>query len=320
MSLSIGLRTVKTAVGVTLAVSIAQLLGLDQYASAGMLAILCIQSTKKQSLITSRNRFLGSFITIALSYLLFEGIAFHPVLIGCLLFIYIPISVYFNMTDSIVTSAVVGLHLYSYGYINLPLILNEVAILSIGITVALGLNLFMPNLDGLLDKNQKQVDENFKKIFKEIVNFLTNSQTEWSGKELLETEKLIKKSKKLAIVEQENRLFDKNESYYAYFQLRDQQLAILERVLPYIASIPDSLPQSKLIARFITEMTDFIHSGAKVDVILDSLYDLREDFKKMELPKTREEFEIRASLFYFVQEMEQYLVMKQKYHEQKKRD
>lgn len=317
MGFSIGLRTIKTAIGVALAVIIAQILGLDQYTSAGMQAILCIQTTKKQSINTSRNRFFGAFIAFALCYLLFKGISFHPVLIGVFLLIYIPISVYFHITDSIVTSAVIALQLYSYGIIDLPIVFNQLAILAVGITVALVLNLFMPNLDGLLEKNKKQVDENFKNIFKEIVHFLTNSQTEWSGKELLETEQLIKKSKRLSIVEQENKIFDKDDSYFAYFQLRASQLAILERVLPYIAAIPDTLPQSKLIANFITEMTDHISEGTKVDQIINSLHVLRENFKTMDLPKTREEFEIRASLFYFVQEMEQYLQLKQKYHDQK---
>ena len=37
---------------------------------------------------------------------------------------------------------------------------------------------------------------------------------------------------------------------------------------------------------------------------------MKVEFEKMELPKTREEFETRAALFQFVREMEQYLIIK----------
>jgi len=320
MNLSIGLRTIKTVIGVALAVSIAQFLGMNNYASAGMLAILSIQSTKKQSLVTARNRFIGSIFMMALCLLFFEGVAFNPLLIGCVLLIYIPLAVYWNVTDSIVPSSVVALHLYSYGYINLSVVLNEISIIAIGMTVALLLNLFMPSLDRVLESNKLEIEEKFTKIFKEIVKYLNNNDTEWSGIELIETEKLIKKSKKLAIVEQENNLFQKKDSYYAYFQLRDKQLAIIERVLPYVTSISTKVEQSKLIAKFIDEMSDHINSANTVDIRLQSLNDLRANFQEMDLPKTREEFEIRAALFYFVQEMEQFLLIKKHFFEVKKEE
>ncbi|WP_371862225.1 hypothetical protein [Weizmannia acidilactici] len=43
---------------------------------------------------------------------------------------------------------------------------------------------------------------------------------------------------------------------------------------------------------------------------LESLHTLQENMKKMELPKTREEFEARAALYVFLQEIEQYLTIK----------
>ena len=45
----IGYRTVKTALGTTLAIVLAQLLGLDNFPSAGIITIFCIKATKKKS-------------------------------------------------------------------------------------------------------------------------------------------------------------------------------------------------------------------------------------------------------------------------------
>ena len=44
----IGYRTLKTALGTTLAIVLAQILGLENFASAGIITILCIKATKKK--------------------------------------------------------------------------------------------------------------------------------------------------------------------------------------------------------------------------------------------------------------------------------
>lgn len=41
---------------------------------------------------------------------------------------------------------------------------------------------------------------------------------------------------------------------------------------------------------------------------------MREEFKEMPLPKTREQFEERAALFHLVRELEQYLIIKSQFH------
>lgn len=46
----IGYRTLKTALGTALAIYLAQLLHLQNFASAGIITILCIQITQKRSL------------------------------------------------------------------------------------------------------------------------------------------------------------------------------------------------------------------------------------------------------------------------------
>ena len=48
MKFRIGYRTIKTAVGTAISILIAQQLGLDNFASAGILTILCIQGYEKK--------------------------------------------------------------------------------------------------------------------------------------------------------------------------------------------------------------------------------------------------------------------------------
>lgn len=47
MKYRIGYRTIKTAVGTSISIMIAQMLQLDNFVSAGILTILCIKSQRK---------------------------------------------------------------------------------------------------------------------------------------------------------------------------------------------------------------------------------------------------------------------------------
>lgn len=45
----IGFRTIKTAIGVSISILLAQALQLEYYTAAGILTLLCIQKSRKQS-------------------------------------------------------------------------------------------------------------------------------------------------------------------------------------------------------------------------------------------------------------------------------
>ena len=158
----IGYRTVKTAIGVTLAISIAQLIGLNSFPSAGIITILCIQVTKKKSLYAAFCRFVACIIAMIYSTIFFEGIAFNPIVIGLMLLVFIPTVVKLNVQEGIVTSSVIILHIYSAGHVTPKLLLNETGLLIIGITVALIMNLYMPSKEKEMKHFQESIERDFK--------------------------------------------------------------------------------------------------------------------------------------------------------------
>ncbi|MFE8695528.1 aromatic acid exporter family protein [Cytobacillus sp. FJAT-53684] len=310
MKFKIGYRTIKTAIGTTASIILAQILGFDNYVSAGILTILCIQVTKKKSLKTSWNRFFACLLAMVFSTVIFEGMAYHPIMIGFLLLLFIPTAVMLKVSDGIVTSSVIILHIYSAGEVTRDILLNELGIITIGIGVALLANLYMPSLDEKLKEYQIQIEENFKRIFEEIVIYLRTNESNWDGIEITETAQLINEAESLAFRDVENRFLQNENVYHHYFKMREKQFEIIERVLPIITSISYTASQVDMVADFIEELAENIHPGNTANRFLDKLYDMKALFKKMDLPKTREEFEERAALYQFVQEMEQYLWIK----------
>lgn len=319
MKFRIGYRTIKTAIGTSASITLAQILGLENFTSAGILTILCIQVTKKQSFRTSWDRFFACLLSMVFCIVFFEGIAYHPLTIGLLLLLFIPTAVMFKVSEGIVTSSVIILHIYTAGQVTSELILNELGIITVGIGVALIANLFMPSLDQKLDEYQMLIEDNFKRIFDEIVIYLRTNESQWDGIEITETAGLIDEAKALAFRDVENRFLQNENLYYQYFKIREKQFEIIERVLPIVTSISQTVEQGEMIADFIEDLAENIHPGNTANRFLDKLYEMKSSFKRMELPKTREEFEVRAALFQFVQEMEQYLVIKSSYQEIKNR-
>ncbi|WP_100331502.1 aromatic acid exporter family protein [Bacillus xiapuensis] len=306
----IGYRTIKTAIGTALAIIISQSMSLENFVSAGIITILCIQNTKKKSLQAAWSRFRACTIAIIFCAIFFEGIGFHPLMIGLLLLFFIPTVVALKVKEGIVTSSVIILHMYSAGEITKSVILNEYGIIIVGMGIALLMNLYMPSLEKRLYRLQDEIEENFRRIFQEIAMYLRDNQHVWDGKEITETVKLIKEGKEFAFQDIENHFLREEKLFYSYFSMRQKQFERIERVLSIITSISHQVEQAHVIADFMEELGERIHPGNTAHLSLQKLERMRAEFEKMDLPATREEFESRAALLQFIKEMEEYLLIK----------
>ncbi|MGM7635470.1 aromatic acid exporter family protein [Bacillus sp. Hm123] len=315
----IGYRTIKTAIGTSLAIILAQWVGLENFVSAGIITILCIQNTKKKSLRAAWSRFLACTVAMFFCWVFFEGIAYHPLMIGLLLLFFIPTTVSLGLKEGIVTSSVIILHIFSDGHISTTNILNEFGIISIGIGVALFMNLYMPSLEKKLYQLQEQIEENFYKIFYEITLYLRDNDHIWDGKEITETANLLKEGKRLAYQDIENHFLREEKLFYTYFSMREKQFEKIEHILWIVTSLSHQVQQAHIIADFMEDLSTNIHPGNTAKFSLQKLKKMKSEFEQMDLPTTREEFETRAALFQFVQEMEQYLLIKSSFKGLKKR-
>ena len=78
---SIGYRTLKTALGASIAIAVAQFFDLQFYTAAGILTILSVQPTKKKSLHAVYTRVISSIVGIALAYFFFGIFGYNAIVI-----------------------------------------------------------------------------------------------------------------------------------------------------------------------------------------------------------------------------------------------
>ncbi|PYZ98551.1 hypothetical protein CR205_08180 [Alteribacter lacisalsi] len=309
----IGYRTLKTALGAALAIAIAQWIGLDFYASAGIIAVLCIQKTKKQSFQMSWERLLACLIGLAFAAVLFEIAGYNPVALGLLLLMFIPTTLVVNAQAGIVTSTVIILHIYTLQAVSVPIIFNELALIVIGIGCALLMNVYMPSVETELAKQQQELENKFRKILHEFAVYVREGDSDWTGKEITEAADIVDTGKNTALQNLENHVLRYEDLFYHYFKMREKQLDILERIMPLLASVDTRVRQGEMTAEFLENLSQAVHPENTAHLFIDELEELQASFKEMPLPATREEFETRSTLLHLIRELEQYLVIKRQF-------
>lgn len=310
---SIGYRTIKTAVGTGLAIAIAQYFGLQSFASAGILTILCIQPTKKKSLHAVYTRLVASLVGMAYSFIAFEVFGYNPIILGLMLLVFVPTIVSIGVSAGFVSSAVIMMHIYAASDFTVHLFLNELGLMAVGFGTGLAVNMYMPDIQKELDYYRIEIEGLYRTIFSEIVKYLRNGDTSWDGQQLITAANVLNKAKSLAFQDVENHLTRKENLYYTYFDIRERQLEIIERVLPKITALPVMVQQASLVADFLEDLANHIHSGNTTRTYREKLDKVKKDFASMPLPESHEKFLAMAALYQFIEEMDQYLLIKQSF-------
>lgn len=313
--MKIGYRTLKTAIATPIAISIAQLLGITNVASAGVLTILCIQPSRKKSVESALHRFFACLLAIVFSIVLFELLAYHPVVLGLLLAIFIPVTVFLKIEKGILTSMVITLNIYSLGMISLHFIYEQLLLIIIGIGIGLLVNLYMPSLDKQLKAKQKQLEQNFQSILREIALYIREENMDWDGKEITKVEKILEEVEELLERDRGNQLLRDDRAFEKYFRMREKQFDLLQQMLPLVTRLPKKDEVSDRIAHFFETLSESVHPGNTAVIFLEELKEVRKEFHEERLPQTQEEFETRASLLQLLYDIEEYLILKSKFKE-----
>ncbi|WP_235863180.1 aromatic acid exporter family protein [Ureibacillus sinduriensis] len=307
----IGYRTIKTAVGATIAIAIASYFNLEFASSAAILTILCIQTTKKKSVHAVYTRLIASLTGMAFAYILFETFGYNPFVLGIMILIFIPTIVSINVSAGFISSVVIIMHLYSEANFTIELLLNEISLMAIGFGTALAVNMYMGDYQKELERYIDELEAIYRSIFREIAKYLRNGDTSWDGRELIEAEELLNRAKSLAFKDVENHLTRKQNEFYLYFDMREKQFEIIERVLPKITTLPVMVQQAELVGDFMEDLAENVHSGNTAKTFREKLEIVKKEFANMPLPETHEKFLAMASLYQFIEQMDEYLMIKQ---------
>jgi uncharacterized membrane protein YgaE (UPF0421/DUF939 family) len=305
-----GFRVIKTAAATLAAIGTAVLLGAANPLSAGLLAILGVETTRWRGLRIVFARFMASVFGLLLASVLFVVIGFHIWVLSIYILIAFPLLARFGLKDGIVTGSVVVFHLYARGEITPFAILMEMELLAIGLGWATVFNLiYMPKEKETLSLLRQKTEEGFSGIFRHLALHLRSPDFIWNGEEVLRTEAVIEEGIKASLRARENRLIPQDEPWQLYFHMRRQQLDSIQLMMESVAFISRHVSQAELIAVLFDRLTEDVKSEYYEGETERMLTELEQSFQGMPLPITREEFETRAALFHLSRELRRYLAI-----------
>lgn len=312
--MSIVERTVKLVLATLLSILAAQFFQLEHTLAAGIIAILSLLDTKRASFITAFKRMLSTLAAFAIASAVFYIMGFTVWAFGLYLVVYIPVAYFFDLQIGVAPASVLVTHFIGAQSIALTWQLNGLALMFIGAAGALLFNLWMPSHLSELEESKTEIDNMLRYVLKVISFKLAGADPSDRLKEqLIELEEQLIDSKKKALNEYDNQLFNKDDYIVRYLEMRQMQINILKRMLYSLQNITLETKQALILADLFKETAEQLNEKNTGLALLEKISLLYRDFRKSALPKSRDEFENRAFLFQLLHEVEAFIEVKRQF-------
>lgn len=299
----------KMTIGFIIGFLIAEAFSLDYVYTAGVIAVLSLEPTRKRSIEIGIIRIIDSLIALSLAYVIFYLMGFSIWSLFVFIVIFIPISYLIKVDRGIVVSLVLVSQIFLEQDVNYAL--NALFILLIGVGVAFLLNLYMPDLRKKIRLEVSHINKSIEEIILSIA-----AKNDVSFEKL---DHLISSVNDNIREELENNNIDGLIDRLRYVEMRKEQVLILKRINKTLTNVSD-IKEKALILNYLKEFKGQIGDDNYALQLSDKLNQLLDYFKTSDLPDTRKNFEDRAQLYYVLLEIHQFLQLKLNYHEIQKHE
>lgn len=310
------IKILKIAIGSCIAIMIADSLGLKNSTSSGIIMLLSIQDTKKETIFVAMKRFFSFFIALLIAFFIFKSVGYHAVSFGLFLFVFVSICHIFNLEDGIAMCSVLITHFWLEGTMELYFIKNEFLLMVIGVSIAVILNMYMPRNIKTIRYDQYKIEDSMRNIFNEMsLRVVGENKVSENNDNLNNLESLIEDALTRAYEHMNNTLISDMRYYIQYMEMRKAQCAILKRIQYSIGVLTYVPKQAYVIAGFMKTISLSLNEYNNALALLEEEKKIRQSFKEDLLPLSRDEFEVRAVLFHILNDMEYLLFIKKEFSE-----
>lgn len=294
------MRTIKTALTAGIAMAIAGSLHLDYWTLAGIISMLMIATTTRATIRLALFQTVATLIGLALAWGLFTWIPYAPAAFAIWLLLYIALANLVDLQDTMIGSAVLVLPLLVVKPITMAILLNQLSVLLIAVLTGLVFNLFMPNLTDQISFHVEGVEKEMQTVLRLQGTLLMSGETSIEAQHTLwehlsGLKQAINEGTAWTARHQANQLFDDNEYYAAYFEMRNNQYELLRQMQLILDSRLAEMPQRQQMGRLLVNMTKATGKHNPIPPQLAAIERLQDDLAAMNLPETRQQFSQQAT-------------------------
>ena len=307
-------KALKISFAVILAIITANLLELQYAVTAGIITILSIQNTKRETLKTARNRGLAFVCALFLSAICYKILGFTVPAFITYLFLFTMVCLTAKWNEAIAMDSVLISHFLSEEQFDSMLLFNEVMLFVIGTSFGILINLILRKKEQEFERLAAEVDEEIKGIIHRMSVYLcVEDKTEYKSDCFFRFVEKIDKAKVCALQNWNNTLWKTTAYEMDYIKMRENQSRVLANIYQSIIMIKILPKQTAQVADFLQHIEQQYHRNNNVTKLLDKLEEMLAYMKEEPLPQDRAEFEARAVLFYMLKQLEEFLYLKNQF-------
>ena len=302
-------KVLKLSFGSILAIIIASFFKLQYSTVAGVITLLVVKDTKKETLRGALGKLFGFLLCTVYSYICFNLLGYN--LFAFSLYILITIGTCFalNIRYVIAMCVVISSHYLLQNSMSMYWILNETGLFIIGAGIGIIINMYMPSNFNKIYMGQQKLQEQVSLILMNIADIISNPDKNITFQHNLdELNKLINSSTKAAYENINNNLLSDTKYFLEHMEIIKSQRDILNNLYTLVSQLNYVPSQGYIVSEFINKVGNTSFEADTVTNLLSDLDKIYNDMKTQPLPKDREEFENRAILFLCLTELKRYLV------------
>lgn len=304
-------KSLKISASAFTAIALAGELGLKYSVTAGIVTVLSIQNTKRETLKSAGRRWAAFVCAVILSGLCFLMIGYNLWAFGLYMFLFVLLCLCAGWSDAIAMDSVLITHFLTEQDMGLSMLFNEVLLLLIGTGTGILVNSHLRKKEKEFDHLAEEVDDQIRAILQRMSEWLPKEEKkEYTEAGFMQLNRLIDAAKSCAISNYDNAVLSKSAAELDYIAMREQQSMLLREIYGNIIRIRHLPEQAGQVAELIGEIGQDFYRENTVERLAGRLDALLMQMKGQSLPCNREEFESRAILFYILMQIRQFLEIK----------
>ncbi len=302
-------KVLKLSLGSILAIVIASFFKLQYSTVAGVITLLVVKDTKKETLKGALGKLFGFVLCTIYSYTCFNLFGYNLFAFSLYILIIIGTCFVLNIRYVIAMCVVISSHYLLQSSMSIYWILNETGLFIIGAGIGIIINMYMPSNFHKIYLGQQKLQEQVSLILMDIADIISNPDKNLSFQDNLDKlNKLIKNSTEAAYENINNNLLSDTKYFLEHMEIIKSQRDILNNLYTLVSQLDYVPSQGYIVSEFINKVGNTSFEADTVTNLLSDLDRIYNDMKTQPLPKDREEFENRAILFLCLTELKKYLV------------
>ncbi len=304
-------NTFKIVVAAVASIFLAHILNLNYQVSAGIVAMLTIQPTKRETIETAIGRLVAFIIALIIAFISFKVFDFTLTAFFVYLILFIFICQIFGWTSAMTMNSVLISHFLTGKSMDFAAIINEVMIFAIGVGVGILANMHLRKNVDYIEKLKNATDEQIKNILEQMAKGILNQDiTDYCEESFFELRNHIRMAKNVAEVNYKNQLRREDIFDLEYIRMRDKQYLVLYEMYKFVIKLDAKPITAGKISDFLMEVSISYHRDNTCEELMEHFYEMDEYMKTSPLPVERNEFENRATLYGLMRHIEEFLQIK----------